>query len=56
MATPVAMPQPTTPSAGTPSMGTPKTSAADTGTFSASPPTCSAITALGLDTAVLKPR
>jgi hypothetical protein len=52
----VATAQPTTPSAGMPSTGTPWISSADSGTFSASPATCSAITALGRDTALLKLR
>ena len=51
----VAMPQPAAPSAGTCS-GAPNTSSADSGTFSASAPSCSAITIFGRDTAVLKPR
>ena len=45
-----------TPSAGTPSAGTPEINAADSGTFSARPPSCNTITAFGRDTAVLKPR
>ena len=53
---PVAMPQPATPRAGTPSAGNPKTSALDSGTFRASAETWITITALGRDTAVLKPR
>ncbi len=48
------MPQPVTPSDGT--GPAPYTSSADSGTFSASPASCSVITALGRDTAVLKPR
>ena len=50
------MPQPSTPSAGTPSAGTPNTNAVDSGTFSASAATWISITALGRETATLKPR
>jgi hypothetical protein len=39
-----------------PSAGTPHTRATDSGTFSARPVTWISITALGRDTAVLKPR
>jgi hypothetical protein len=52
----VATPHPVTPIAGRPSEGAPDTSSADSGTFSARPASCSAITAFGRDTAVLKPR
>jgi hypothetical protein len=56
------MPQPSTPSVGTRSSPSgvgsvmPYTSSADSGTFSDKPASCSAITAFGRDTAVLKPR
>ena len=56
MHTAVAMPQPSAPSAGTPIGSAPNTSSAVSGTLSASEPSCSAITAFGRDTAVLKPR
>ena len=58
----VAMPQPSTPSDGTRSSPSgvghamPYTSSADSGTLSASPPSCNTITAFGRETAVLKPR
>ena len=53
----VAMPQPAAPSAGScTGPDVPKTSRALSGTLSASPPICIAITAFGRDTATLKPR
>ena len=60
--TAVAMPQPTAPCAATwnvPSgvaRSMPNTSIALSGIFSSSAPNCSAITTLGRDTAMLKPR
>jgi len=52
----VATPQPTTPIEGKPTAGQPQARAMDSGSFSARPPNCRFITALGRELAVLKPR